>query len=177
MSEKTSLENGSLVAKEIKLSLHVKNINEYLTDMYKQPGTPVEPIVIDQFVKTDLSGIFEIQSGETFTVEFDKKAKTKLKAELLFLQIQNMTKRKADIFDEIAWAKYFNKANDHVVAPNGCYYVKSDNDGKVTASTMKLASTDKPLLFSYYAVFSIKVDNKKYYCIIDPFGKITSGTS
>ncbi|KXX68077.1 hypothetical protein [Flammeovirga sp. SJP92] len=167
----------------IEVELYADEIIKNFNNMYTETGSPVQPVVIDPFVKTDISGIKNIKSGETITVKLAQETADKLKAKLIYLQVQNLTTNSKDIMGKVAWSKYFDFKEQPAkklttVAPNGCIYFEPDDDGVINAQTIKFDKEEDDILISYYVVLKFKLkdncgDVQKYYCIIDPIGQIS----
>ncbi|WP_044211621.1 hypothetical protein [Flammeovirga sp. OC4] len=167
----------------IEVELYADEIIKNFNNMYTETGSPVQPVVIDPFVKTDISGIKNIKSGETITVKLAQDTVDKLKAKLIYLQVQNLTTNSKDIMGKMAWSKYFDFKDPAdkkltTVAPNGCIYFEPGDDGEINAKTVKFEDESDDILISYYVVlkFKLKDDNgvmQKYYCIIDPIAQVS----
>lgn len=166
----------------IEVELYADEIINNFNNMYTETGSPVQPVVIDPFVKTDISGIKYIKGGDTIRVTLAEETKEKLKAKLIYLQVQNVTTNSKDIMGKVAWSKYFDFSEQPAkrlttVAPNGCIYFEPENESdEITVQTNVLEKKEEDdILISYYVVLSFKLKGEKYFCIIDPIGQI-SGT-
>ena len=137
-------------------------------------GTPLNPILMDGFVKNRLNGIPVIKAGEEISLQLSGDSNI-IKPQLIYGEIQNITQGHNGYMSKEDWLQFFewdDTDKTKVVSPNGILYVKPDSEG---VCRIQSKTSIQDIIIYYGVVICFTYNNVICYGKVDPLAKISSG--
>ncbi|WP_190809543.1 hypothetical protein [Flagellimonas sp. S3867] len=181
---KIKLKPTKIYSKPIIFPILLPALQEAMTECYLGIGTPYEPIAIDNFVTIGnyVFPVLEPDSHITISLEpnsDDDKGMLK-DPKLVCCMVKNVGKAFTDKNCKLQgyWDDIFDYKKEWVQnTPDGTLYIAPDKKKKCKISTKDVQLDDN---VSYSIMFSMVLKEKKnkqrrYYFVLDPLVKISSG--